>query len=120
MVDGNTLTIELATKHLGGDWHAEHITGELTMSVEVVNTSGSFEDLDDGSFTGDFKDLTLSGLAVFQLDVDDLSELGELDVVKNNERTLDIEDCPVIDAWGDVVVSGGCGSIDCAGFYLSQ
>ena len=30
--------------------------------------------LDDGSFTGDFKDLTLSGLAVFQLDVDDLSK----------------------------------------------
>ena len=45
VIDGNTLTIELATKHLGGDWHAEHIAGELTMSVHVVDTSGSFEDL---------------------------------------------------------------------------
>ena len=45
MIDGDTLTIELATKHLGGDGHAEHVTGELTMSVHVVDTSGSFEDL---------------------------------------------------------------------------
>ena len=45
MVDWCSLTIELATKHLGGDGHAEHITSEFTMSVEVVNTSGSFEDL---------------------------------------------------------------------------
>ena len=45
MIDGNTLTIELATKHLGGDGHAEHIASELTMSVHVVDTGGSFEDL---------------------------------------------------------------------------
>lgn len=30
--------------------------------------------LDDSSFTGDFKDLTLSGLSISELDVDNLSE----------------------------------------------
>jgi len=32
VIDGNTGTIELATEHLSGDGHAEHITGELDVS----------------------------------------------------------------------------------------
>ena len=45
VVDRGSLTIELATKHLSGDGHAEHIASELTMSVQVVNTGSSFKDL---------------------------------------------------------------------------
>ena len=45
VVDGSSLTIELATKHLCGDRHAEHVTSELTMGVSVVNVSGTFENL---------------------------------------------------------------------------
>jgi hypothetical protein len=33
--------------------------------------------------------------------------LGELDVVKNDERTLDIENSTVVDSWSDVVVTSG-------------
>ena len=47
MVDGGSLTIELATKHLGGDGHAEHIASELTMGVGVVDVGGTFENLRD-------------------------------------------------------------------------
>ena len=45
MVDWNTLSIELATKHFCANGHAEHIASELTMGMRVVNTSGSFENL---------------------------------------------------------------------------
>ena len=45
VVDGLTLTIELATKHLSGDGHLEDVAGELAMSVRVVNVSSSFKDL---------------------------------------------------------------------------
>ncbi len=45
VVDGLTLSIELATKHLSGDGHLQHVTGELTVSVRVVNIGSAFEDL---------------------------------------------------------------------------
>jgi hypothetical protein len=45
VIDGSTLSVELATQHLGGDGHLEHVTRELAMSVSVVDVSGSFEDL---------------------------------------------------------------------------
>ena len=45
VIDRSSLAVELTTKHLSADRHAEHITGEFAMSVQVVNTSSSFEDL---------------------------------------------------------------------------
>ena len=45
MVDWNTLSIELATKHFCANGHAEHIASELTMGMRVVNTGSSFENL---------------------------------------------------------------------------
>ena len=45
MIDRGSLSIELTTKHLCADGHAEHIASELTMGMRVVNTSGSFENL---------------------------------------------------------------------------
>ena len=45
MVNWDTLSIELATKHFCANGHAEHIASELTMGMRVVNTSGSFENL---------------------------------------------------------------------------
>jgi len=45
VVDGDTRTIELATEHLRRDWHAENVTGELAMSVCVVDISSAFENL---------------------------------------------------------------------------
>ena len=45
MIDRGSLSIELTTKHLCADGHAEHIASELTMSVSVVNSCSSFENL---------------------------------------------------------------------------
>ena len=45
VVDRLTLTVELATKHLGGDGHLEDVAGELAMRVRVVNVSCAFKDL---------------------------------------------------------------------------
>ena len=47
VVNRGSLSIELTTKHLSADGHAEHIASELAMGVHVVNASGSFEDLHD-------------------------------------------------------------------------
>jgi len=49
VVNGLTLTVELATQHLGGDGHLEHIAGELAMGVRVVNVSSTLKDLSNKS-----------------------------------------------------------------------
>ena len=49
MVNGLTLAVELATQHLGGDGHLEHIAGELAMGVRVVNVSSTLKDLSNKS-----------------------------------------------------------------------
>ena len=71
MINGNTRTIELATQHLSGDGHAEHITSEFDVGLQVVDIGGTFENLDDGTFTANFEDLTLSELTVSEADIDD-------------------------------------------------
>lgn len=45
MIDGLALSVELATKHFGGDGHLQHVTSELAVSVRVVNIGGAFENL---------------------------------------------------------------------------
>jgi len=111
VVDGHSGTIELATEHLNGDGHLEDITGELAVSVEVIDVGGSFEDLHDGSLAFNFEDLTLSHLAVSEFDVDDFGVLGELDVVEGDEGTLHIKDSAVVHSGSNVVVSGDCADV---------
>jgi len=108
MIDRDSGTIELATEHLNGDGHLQDITGELAMSVEVIDVGGTFENLDDGSLAFNLEDLTLSHLSVSEFDVDDFGVFGELDVVKCDEGTLYIEDRAVVDSGCNVVVSGDC------------
>ena len=45
VVNWSSLSIELATKHLSTDWHAENVTSELATGVGVVDICGSFENL---------------------------------------------------------------------------
>ena len=47
-------------------------TCELTMSIEVIDTRGTFENLDDGLLSGDFQYLPFSDWSILQADVDDL------------------------------------------------
>jgi len=71
--------------------------------------------LDDGTLAGNFEDLAFSCLAVSELDVHDLGELGEFDIVEDDEWTFDIEHCPVINTGRDIVVS-----LRGSGVYLSE
>lgn len=45
VIDRLTLTVELATKHLRGDGHLEHVARELAMRMRIVNVSCPFKDL---------------------------------------------------------------------------
>ena len=45
MIDWLSLTVELATQHLGGNGHLEHIAGELAVSVGVINVGSTLENL---------------------------------------------------------------------------
>ena len=48
VVNRLALTVELATKHLSGDGHLEHVTSELAMSVRVVDVGCALENLIQG------------------------------------------------------------------------
>ena len=45
MVNGLSLSVELATEHLSGDRHLKYVTSELTMGMSVINISCAFENL---------------------------------------------------------------------------
>jgi hypothetical protein len=87
VINWDTGTIELATEHLNGDGHLQDITGELTMSVEVIDVGGTFENLDDGSLAFNFEDLTLSHLSVSEFDVDDFG-VSSIKIMTRDEYEL--------------------------------
>lgn len=61
----------------------------------------------NGLLSLDLEDLTLSHYSVSQSNIDNLGILGELDVLEDDEWSVDIEDSSVVDSGCDVVVSGG-------------
>ena len=48
VVDWDAGAIELAAEHFSADGHSEDITGELAVSVRVVDFGRAFEDLSKG------------------------------------------------------------------------
>jgi hypothetical protein len=52
--------------------------------------------------------LSLADCAVAEADVDDLCELGEFDVVEDDQRTIDFDNGAVVDTGGDGVVPRDC------------
>jgi len=61
----------------------------------------------DGLFTLDLEHLSLSHNSISQSDIDNLSILGELDVLKDDEWSIDILHSSVIDSRGNIVVPSG-------------
>lgn len=47
LIDWCSGTIEHSTKHFNAHGHAKDITRELTSSVQVINSCGAFENLDE-------------------------------------------------------------------------
>ena len=81
------------------------------MSVKVINAWGTFEDLDksggyldNGSFAWYLEDLSFSDWAITEADVYDFCKLGELHIVKNDQRTINLDDSSVVDTRCDRVV----------------
>jgi len=105
VIDRDTRSIELATEHLGGDVHTEHITCELDVGLQIVDIGSAFKDLDDSTLAANFEDLTFSELTVAETDIDNFGIFGELNIVEDNERALYVEDGTVVDAGSDVVVT---------------
>ena len=52
VIDRDTRSIELATQHLGGDGHTEHITCELDVGLQIVDIGSAFKDLYSGELVG--------------------------------------------------------------------
>jgi hypothetical protein len=50
--------------------------------------------------------LSLAYSAITEAHVDDFSELGELDIVENDEGTIYFDDGAIVYAWCDGVISG--------------
>jgi len=101
-------TIEDSTEHFYAHWHTKYITGKLASSAEVINSCASLENLYNGLLTLDFKDLTLSLGSVSKTDIYDFCVFWELDIVKDDKWTNDIEYSSVINTWGNIVVGGDC------------
>jgi len=54
----------------------------------------------------DLEDLTLPDATISEPDIDDLGVFWELDVVKDDKRSLYVKDGSVIDSGSDVVIGG--------------
>ena len=54
----------------------------------------------------DLEDLTLPDATISEPNIDDLGVFWELDVVKDDKRSLYVKDGSVIDSGGDVVICG--------------
>jgi hypothetical protein len=68
--------------------------------------------LHNGTLASNLKYLPLADTSITETDIDDLSVLWELDVVEDNQRSVDLYDCAVVDARCNVVVAGSRFNID--------
>lgn len=60
--------------------------------------------LDDSLLSFNLKDLSLSHDSISESDVDNFRISWELDVIKDDQRSLNIEDGSVVNSWSDVVI----------------
>jgi len=88
--------VETPSKHLLRDTHLKHVAGELAASLPIVDSRGALKHLDDSARSRDLKDLPGAGRPIAKGQVDDLSVLGELHVIKDHKRTINSSNCPEI------------------------
>jgi len=88
------------------------------MSLQHIMTNSlSFTYLYNGLFSLDLQNLSFSHNSISQSDIDNLGVLGELDVLEDDEGSIDIEDSSVVDSRSNVVVSGR-GQEVCLGHFI--
>ena len=62
--------------------------------------------------------MSLADRPVAEAHIDYFCKLGELDIVENDKRTIDLDHCSVVDARSDVVVAGDCLYVGAVGVKL--
>jgi hypothetical protein len=60
----------------------------------------------DSPFSCNFEHLSFSDGAITQANIDDFGILGELDIIKDDKWTIDLDDGSVVDSGSDVVIPG--------------
>ncbi len=78
------------------------------MSVNVIDSGSAFKYLYHGFLSVDLQDLTSSNWSISQHHIDDLSIFWELNIVQNDQWTIDLEDCSIIDSRSNIIVSTSC------------
>ena len=64
--------------------------------------------LDDGLLSLDLKDLSLTNCTISESNINDFGIFGEFDIIQDHEGSFDVQDCPVINSWRDIVVGSDC------------
>jgi hypothetical protein len=62
--------------------------------------------LDNGSFSGNLEDLSFSDRTITEADIDDLSILREFDIIEDDQGSIYLDNCSVVDSGGNIVISG--------------
>lgn len=79
-----------------------------------ICTTAFFPAISSTYLTSIFISVPLSHWSVSQTNVYDFCVLWELHVVQDNQRTINLYDCSVIDLWGDIVIPCCCRSVNCS------
>ena len=88
-INGFAGTVKNSSKHVLRDGGPEDVTSEFASRFLSIDTRCTFEDLNNGFGASDLENLSGPVTAVGQLQVDNLGELGELDIVENNKGPVD-------------------------------
>ena len=97
LVNGFSRPIEDPAQHVFGNRSPEDVASELAGGLLGVDAGGPLEDLNDGLGSGHLKNLTSPVAAVRQLQVDDFSELRELDIIQDDQGAVDTRHSSVSD-----------------------
>lgn len=76
------------------------------MSVEIINPWCAFKNLYDSSFACNLEDLAFSDRAISKTYINDLSIFRELNIIKDDKRAINFDDCSIVDSWCNIVISG--------------
>lgn len=96
LVDRLARAVEDAAQHVLADGDAEGVAAKLDARLAGINARRALKDLHDGALARHFEHLASALGAIRQGQRDDLVELGELDIVKNDKRTVHTNNRAVI------------------------
>lgn len=88
LVDGLAGTVEHTAQHILRHGRAQNVAGELAKRVLGIDARGALEHLDHGLGAAHLEHLSGAHSTVSQTQLHDLGELGELDLIENDQGTV--------------------------------